>query len=462
MTPLKSLLLDAAHRNLLNQQFWSEDVLRRLINADNVRTHFQLRFKGPVLFLDDPIEPGDSETYLQRIVETAKKIFSLLILCDKESLIFELLEENLDDSSLPFTDATKIPEELMSSPKLHLQWGLIAPLFARGSELVLQPDTVFPFIAESGLGPNVERVQIHPEHMSMDAELAQATDVQNSFPSSIVAIKTIKSHATSDSHEFRRESDALKILLKAEIRHPNIVELFSIYTLGTDHCIMMSCGDNDLSKLFKKDCLAPNFGSSSFYQTKTLWQALPSLASALDHLHGGCGHVILHNDIKPANVIIRSDTFQLADFGIASLKSVEDTKTDWHGGTYQYSPPEYFNSHGKSGRAVDIWSLGCVFAEVMTLIVHGWGVKIIEEFKSKRRDGPGTPKPGQTDMVDDVSFHNNMSEVREWLENLRTHVPNARNDRAIDVIVSMLHEIPGSRPSASGVLHDLQELSVDS
>ena len=151
--------------------------------------------------------------------------------------------------------------------------------------------------------------------------------------------------------------------------------------------------------------------------------------------------------------------FQIADFGLSSLKSPDDTKTDWHGGTYSYSPPEYFDKtdhDGRFGRAVDIWSLGCVFSEIMTLAVYGWGRGAVEKFKRHRQNGPNTHLYESQKL--DTSFHNNVAEVMSWLGNLPVADEGRNGGRARAVVQSMLCIDPTIRPDAKTVATELEKL----
>lgn len=93
------------------------------------------------------------------------------------------------------------------------------------------------------------------------------------------------------------------------------------------------------------------------------------LLDAIEFCH--CNHVI-HNDIKPANMVISSNfALKLADFGCSQLLSVyleSDTVTIW-GGSPAYQCPEQYsstNENGWSGFKSDIWAAGVSIYQLAT------------------------------------------------------------------------------------------------
>ncbi|NXL01633.1 CDK2 kinase, partial [Mesembrinibis cayennensis] len=91
--------------------------------------------------------------------------------------------------------------------------------------------------------------------------------------------------------------------------------------------------------------------------------ALPLIKSYLFQLLQGLAfchaHRVLHRDLKPQNLLINADgAIKLADFGLARAFGVP-VVTLW------YRAPEILLGCKYYSTAVDIWSLGCIFAEMV-------------------------------------------------------------------------------------------------
>lgn len=110
------------------------------------------------------------------------------------------------------------------------------------------------------------------------------------------------------------------------------------------------------------------------------------LLKSLDHMHR-CG--IFHRDVKPENILIKDEVLKLADFG--SCRSVyskppytEYISTRW------YRAPECLLTDGYYSYRMDLWSVGCVFFEVMSLHPLFPGSNEVDQI-AKIHDVLGTP-----------------------------------------------------------------------
>ena len=178
---------------------------------------------------------------------------------------------------------------------------------------------------------------------------------------------------------------------------------------------------------------APLESLSAEERRKFLYRSIYELVSGLSYLHREiAGMVTSHHDLKPRNILIVNGGLTIADFGHSHLRlAIEGTDTNRAGGlgTYEYQPPEYWADDGnraeevKHGRAFDVWSMGCIIIELATLIVHGWESKMVHQFYLERKANALKDRHtlAATRNGLDGSFHNNMTVVSVWMENLKRH-----------------------------------------
>jgi NIMA (never in mitosis gene a)-related kinase len=96
-----------------------------------------------------------------------------------------------------------------------------------------------------------------------------------------------------------------------------------------------------------------------------IWLAIRAIASGLDYL---ASLRIMHRDIKPGNVLIRENTFKLADFGFSRQLGVNSMYPTSVVGSPVYMSPEIIQGRPYSFQS-DIWSLGCFAYELATFQV---------------------------------------------------------------------------------------------
>jgi serine/threonine protein kinase len=104
---------------------------------------------------------------------------------------------------------------------------------------------------------------------------------------------------------------------------------------------------------------------------------LKGLSEALMTIHEQAnGFTAYHHDIKPQNVLVFVDDnnrLKLTDWGCAALSSVPQqggSEVTGVMGNPPYVPPEYVDCNPTS-RPHDIWSLGCVFMELLVWYLEG-------------------------------------------------------------------------------------------
>ena len=102
----------------------------------------------------------------------------------------------------------------------------------------------------------------------------------------------------------------------------------------------------------------------SYLPEKRVKRWIYQILKALEFMHR---NGIFHRDIKPENILLRNGDVKLADFG--SCKSIySKTPFTEYISTRWYRSPECLLTDGYYNFKMDIWGLGCVFFEMLTLI----------------------------------------------------------------------------------------------
>jgi TPR repeat protein len=145
------------------------------------------------------------------------------------------------------------------------------------------------------------------------------------------------------------------------INHPHLlkVQYFGVYE-GSPYLIMPYCSNGSVASLLN--------GGKTFTEEESA-ALLAQLSDALAYLHSR-NPAIIHQDIKPDNVLIDEDgNFLLTDFGISSRMRHTMAKSTGKASTSMsiaYAPPERFSGTPRSLAASDVFSLGVMLYELCT------------------------------------------------------------------------------------------------
>lgn len=91
------------------------------------------------------------------------------------------------------------------------------------------------------------------------------------------------------------------------------------------------------------------------------------ILNALSYCHI---HRIIHRDLKPQNLLVNTNgKIKLADFGLARAFSIPLRNYTHEVITLWYKAPEMLLGVKVYTMAVDLWSLGCIFAEMVNFSV---------------------------------------------------------------------------------------------
>jgi len=168
----------------------------------------------------------------------------------------------------------------------------------------------------------------------------------------IYALKTIRLEAEDEGIP----STAIReISLLKELQHPNIVRLCDVIHTERKLTLVFEFLDEDLKKLMDK-----HEGGLEEKATKSyLFQLLRGIAYCHQHR-------VLHRDLKPQNLLINKDgELKLADFGLARAFGIPVRSYTHEVVTLWYRAPDVLMGSRKYSTPVDIWSVGCIFAEMV-------------------------------------------------------------------------------------------------
>jgi len=171
----------------------------------------------------------------------------------------------------------------------------------------------------------------------------------------IVALKKIRLEAEDEGVP----STAIReISLLKELKDDNIVRLLDIVHADQKLYLVFEFLDVDLKRYMENGNqsripISPQIVKKFTHQ----------LTSGLLYCHS---HRILHRDLKPQNLLIdKRDNLKLADFGLARAFGIPMRTYTHEVVTLWYRAPEVLLGSRHYSTAIDMWSVGCIFAEMI-------------------------------------------------------------------------------------------------
>ena len=345
-----------------------------------------------------------------RIIDGGIRTFAVLAaIRDVRSITRFIREDQFSetplDAKLPLKEADI--SRYFSNPDkgrlfLRRQWAFLAPVFSERTQSRRELDDriILPFlqkklIAEGGFA-KVYRVTIDASHHKLSG-MAISGNTQQQCVSTLPLDLICKELERPDdegtlAEEFDHEVKILSALRC--LQHPNIISLITAFSKDTIHSFLFSAADGDLKKLLNTNYRLPGF------RTETeIFGSLWGLSSALDAVHNyffsqlNVRQIGCHYDIKPNNILFSDGRLLLSDFGLSRLRRAEDgSQTTFKAAEGSYTAPECESflegfKRGKIGRASDVWSLGCVFTEILAYfsVEPANGPTAVQKFTEDRR-----------------------------------------------------------------------------
>ncbi|CAA2982779.1 mitogen-activated kinase 19-like [Olea europaea subsp. europaea] len=254
---------------------------------------------------------------------------------------------------------------------------------------------------------------------------------------------------------FEHISDAIRILREIKLlrllRHPDIVEIKRIMVPPSrrefrDIYVVFELMESDLHQVIKaNDDLTHEHHRFFLYQ----------MLRALKYMHTAN---VYHRDLKPKNILANANCkLKICDFGLARV-AFSDTPTTifWtdYVATRWYRAPELCGSFfSKYTPAIDIWSIGCIFAEVLTGKPLFPGKSVVHQL-DLIADVLGTPS------AETISGVRN-EKARKYLTDMQKKHPMSFAEKfptadplAVKLLKRLLAFDPKDRPTAEEALAD--------
>lgn len=199
-----------------------------------------------------------------------------------------------------------------------------------------------------------------------------------------VAVKRIRCELLADgvlSHI--REAELLK-----ELSHPNIVKILEIVQSTEKFNIVMEFVDYEIKKIMD--------ASYAPLDDQTIKSVLYQLLNGIAYCHE---NKIMHGNLNFNSLLIdKNSVLKIIDFGI--MRDYEVTFNQlW------YSSPEILMRSAKNTSAIDMWSIGCIFSELVTKKVlfpgHHFESQLEKIFKIR-----GTPTIEEWPSIKDLPGYN--------------------------------------------------------
>ncbi|KAF2964617.1 hypothetical protein GQX73_g8956 [Xylaria multiplex] len=387
-------------------------------------------------------------SHFSQILERAKKVFAILVLCGHGELIWDLFKEGLQDGDLPLTESSKYSnilvspkgKEFMSFSKkkkrakilvrtfLEKQWLVLAPEFKmQGEHISVKANFPFPFYnikQVTNYGTNTVYkgvlhsdyiVRIPSDYFSANRCLSHVNTYSKATnpPQDLeIAIKYFPNKVV-----FEKEKDNLVEIRK--LNHPHLIRHIATCHQHVDTRDQdTATRDQDIATQDQTDFFYVIFPWANGGSLANFWEQYPKgfqdsklpiwclqqicgLVDALSELHKiNCRH----GDLKPENILYFKEsnepegqygTFVIADVGVSKVHQVETDLRDQNKGTNTkattpcYEAPEAEGAQtAPRSRRYDMWSIGCILTEFLIWSLYGY--KALDSFRDRRRetDGP--------------------------------------------------------------------------
>jgi negative regulator of PHO system len=199
----------------------------------------------------------------------------------------------------------------------------------------------------------------HPSSFQQLEKLGEGTYAtvfkgRNRQTGELVALKEIH----LDSEEGTPSTAIREISLMKELKHENIVGLHDVIHTENKLMLVFEYMDGDLKRYMDTQ------GERGALKPATIKSFMYQLLKGIDFCHQ---NRVLHRDLKPQNLLINSKgLLKLGDFGLARAFGIPVNTFSNEVVTLWYRAPDVLLGSRTYNTSIDIWSAGCIMAEMFT------------------------------------------------------------------------------------------------
>ncbi|KAK9127243.1 hypothetical protein Syun_016040 [Stephania yunnanensis] len=250
----------------------------------------------------------------------------------------------------------------------------------------------------------------------------------------MVAVKKI-ADAFDNPIDTKRTLREIKLL--RHLDHENVIGIRDVIPPPTrrefsDVYIATELMDTDLHQIIRS-----NQALSEEHSQYFLYQIL----RGLKYIHSAN---IIHRDLKPSNLLVNANCdLKICDFGLARTASESNIMTEYVV-TRWYRAPELLLSSSDYTAAIDVWSVGCIFMELMNRKPLFPGRDTSHQMRLLT-ELLGTPSEAELGFVNNENVKRYISQLKKYpRQSLARVFPHVNRD-AIDLIEKMLIFDPAKR-----------------
>ncbi|CCK68222.1 TFIIH complex serine/threonine-protein kinase subunit KIN28 KNAG_0A05580 [Huiozyma naganishii CBS 8797] len=246
-----------------------------------------------------------------------------------------------------------------------------------------------------------------------------------------IAIKEIKTSEFKDGLDM---SAIREVKYLQELEHPNVIRLMDIFMAYNNLNLVLEFLPSDLEVVIKD--------KSVLFTQADIKSWLLMTLRGVHHCHR---NFVLHRDLKPNNLLISPEgIIKVADFGLARAVPnpreilTSNVVTRW------YRAPELLFGAKHYTYAVDVWSVGVIFAEMLLRVPYLPGKDDVDQMEVTFR-ALGTPTEKDWPSVSMFPSYNKLQiyppPSRDELRNRFIAVSSS----ALNLMCGMLEMNPGNR-----------------